>query len=44
MLRALFWLVVYLATLGLLDIEVKYDDGLTVRFKSWVTLLRERNR
>jgi len=40
--RILLWLAIWLATLGLSDIEVTYPDGLTIKFNSWARLLRER--
>lgn len=35
MLRMFFWLGVWVMTLGLLDVEVKYEDGLRIRLRSW---------
>lgn len=36
MLRFIFWIAVWVATLGLLDIDVSYSDGLHVKLRSWL--------
>ena len=35
MLRMLLWGMLWIASLGFLDIRVKYSDGLTIRYKGW---------
>ena len=36
----LFWLFIYVLLLGLFDIRVEYKNGLTIKFNSWLTMLR----
>lgn len=33
--RIVFWVVVWLLSLGFLSIRVSYTDGLKIRLKSW---------
>ena len=35
MIRTLLWLLLYLASLGSLSIDVRYSDGLHVKFNGW---------
>ena len=37
MIRFLSWLLFWLFTLCAVDINVKYSDGLHIKFKGWVT-------
>ena len=36
MIRTLFWLLFYVLTLGLANIDVTYADGLSIRLNSWL--------
>lgn len=36
MLRLIFWFSVWALTLGLLDIDVEYKDGLRIKLHSWL--------
>lgn len=36
MIRALLWGLLWVCTLGILDIEVKYSDGLHIKYNSWL--------
>lgn len=40
MIRFLFWLTIWLCTLGMSEIQVEYQDGLKIRFHSWIPKLR----
>ena len=42
MLRFLFWLVFYIVTLGLCDIDVTYTDGLHIQFHGWPGVLKRK--
>jgi hypothetical protein len=42
--RFIFWLTVYILCLGIMDIDVLYADGLRVKFVSWWTMLKNRNK
>ena len=41
MLRFLGWLALWLLTLGILDIEAEYSDGLKIHFVGWPKKLAE---
>ncbi len=34
--RFLFWLALYLLSVGTLDIDVQYSDGVRITFHSWL--------
>ena len=34
--RTLFWVMVWILSLGMLTIHVKYADGVTVDIKGWL--------
>jgi hypothetical protein len=40
--RVLFWLVLWIVTLGVLDIRVEYSNGLRITLNSWPRLLWKR--
>lgn len=36
MIRTLFWFIVWLLTLGTINIKISYKDGLHIELKSWL--------
>lgn len=36
MIRFIMWGLLWLLTLGTMDIKVKYEDGLYIEFNSWL--------
>lgn len=36
MFRFMMWGLLWVLTLGIMDIKVKYSDGLTIEFNSWL--------
>ncbi len=41
MLRIIGWLILWIVTLGVLDIEAEYDDGLKIHLVGWPKKLAE---
>lgn len=44
MLRLLFWMAVFILSLGTLSIKVGYTDGLNIKFKGWPERLQDRKK
>ena len=42
MIRTLFWLIIWVLTLGIADIQVEYDDGLNIKFIGWANKLGKK--
>lgn len=41
MLRVLVWSFLYCLLLGTISIDVRYKDGLHMRFKGWLDMIKE---
>lgn len=44
MFRVLFWSGIYILTLGLIDGEIVYDDGVKITLKSWLRLFHKKKK
>ena len=42
MLRILFWFIIWIITLCSADITANYQDGLTLTFTGWVSILSRK--
>lgn len=42
MIRAIFWILVYILFLGMMNITVKYADGFSIKIHSWLEFFRKR--
>ncbi|KKM17961.1 hypothetical protein LCGC14_1670420 [marine sediment metagenome] len=42
--RTILWLGVWLLSLGMLDIDVKYSDGLRIQLVGWPSKLADRGK